>query len=165
MSVHIGLPASRPRRRFLALVVHGFGAMLATWALAQPSDHGRPQAPPRADDASQEERWRRRFPQPVLVSDLVGRTMLDRDQGVLGWIEALARGPDGALRIAFARRRLLLFKGETVVVPANTTALLGRFVMILDLDFDQIDRLPAFQPTGTVAVDPASRVSMALTKH
>lgn len=154
-----------PRRGFLRLGLVGLSSALAVRAIAQPSDYGLPPARPTMSELSQEERWRRRFPQPVLVSDLVGRMMLDRDQGVLGWIEAVVREPGGALKIAFARRRLLVFRGATVVVPASVTALLGRFVMILDLDFDQIDRLPALPSTGVTPVDPGSRISMALTRH
>ena len=164
------LPLRRDRPTRQALLRAGLGAaiLLACGAArAAPSDHGR-EAPSSGDPPetlSQDERWRRRFPQPVLVSDLIGRKMLDQDQGGLGWIEAVVTGPDDQLMIAFARRRLFLFRGETVVVPAKVAALLGPFVMILDLSVDQIADLPAFQATGTTPVDRGSKILMALTKH
>ena len=133
-------------------------------ALAQGSPHGGTQ-PPAPASLSQEEKWRRRYPQPVLVSDLIGRQMLNRDQGVLGHIETLAKGPDGEIVIAFARRRLFLFKGAVVQVPAKVAALLGPFVMILDLSFEEIDALPAYRADGLQPVDRSSKILMALTKH
>lgn len=146
----------------------GAAALLASGAAwAAPSDHGR-ETPPSGDPPealSQDERWRRRFPQPVLVSDLIGRKMLDQDQGGLGWIETVVTTVDDQLLIAFARRRLLVFRGETVVVPAKAAALLGPFVMILDLTAEQIATLPAFQAAGTSPVDRGSTILMALTKH
>lgn len=156
-----------PRRAMLGLGLAVFGARAtsAGGALAQPSDHGRPQPRQEAPDASQDARWRRRFPQPVSVSDLIGRRMLDQDQGVLGRIEAVARTADGTLLIAFARRRLLLLSGEVVAVPLKATAALGPFVMILDLSFDEIDRLPPFSSSAATPLDRAARVEMALTKH
>ena len=170
------LQRGRPGLTRKALWATAALALLAgTGALGQPSGHGLPAPSPGAQPEpsgaqpepklSQEERWRSRFPQPVLVSDLIGRQMLDRDQGVLGHIEAVVRTSDGRIVIAFARRRFLLFRGETVAVPERVTALLGPFVMILDLTPAEIERLPAFVPAGTTPIAPTARIEMALTKH
>lgn len=155
---------STTRRNLLGSTGVAVLGALATSAVAQPSSHGRPAADTAAS-SSQDERWRRRFPQPVTVSELIGRQMLNRDQGVLGRVEAVGRTSDGTLLIAFARRRLLLLSGETVAVPLKATAALGPFVMILDLSFEEIDRLPPFSPSLAPPLDRATRVEMALTKH
>ncbi len=161
--------ARRPpsRKDVLGLAAVGLGLTFGRTASAQPSGHGvtQPGSGEPARALSQEERWRRRFPQPVLVSDLIGRRVLDTGQGVLGHIETLVRTNEGEILIAFARRRLFLFRGETVAVPAKVAALLGPFVMILDLSAAEIDGLRPFSVTGTTAVDRASRIEMALTKH
>ena len=110
------------------------------------------------------EKWKRRFPQPVLVSDLIGRQVLDRDQGVLGYVEAVVTAPDGEIHIAFRRRRLVLFRGETVVVPNILAALLGPFVMLPEMSDEDIAGLPVFRPAAYATVDGGSRIRMALTK-
>jgi hypothetical protein len=109
-------------------------------AAAQGTGHAA-QHPPRASPAapmSQEEKWRRRFPQPVLVSDLIGRKVLNRQQGVLGRIETLVRTPDGEVQIVFSKRRLVVLRGDAVAIPAKAAALLGNFVMVLDVSEDEI---------------------------
>ena len=111
------------------------------------------------------EKWRRRFPQSVLVSDLIGRKVLDREQVVLGFVEAIVAAPDGEIHVAFRRRRLLVFRGDTVVVPNVLAALLGPFVILPEASDGEIAGLPAYQPSGYTVVDPASRIRMALTKH
>jgi hypothetical protein len=136
-------------------------------AAEQGTGHATQQPPPASPVAlmSQEEKWRRRFPQPVLVSDLIGRKVLNPQQGVLGRIETLVRTPDGEVQIVFSKRRLLLLQGDTVAVPAKAAALLGQFVMVLDVSEDEIGKLPAFKPAGAIPVDRAARIQMALTKH
>jgi hypothetical protein len=124
--------------------------------------------PPASADApllSQEERWRRRFPQPVLVSDLIGRLVLDRDQGVLGRIDTLVRNPAGEVDVVLSRRRFFLLWGPTVAVPAKTMALLGPFVMLLDVSPDELAKLPPWTASDAPPVDRASRIAMGLTKH
>lgn len=159
--------AGAPSRRAVGAFALGLAALgTAGRSLAQDSSHGRPDAQPtKPAPVDQEERWRRRYPQPVLVRDLIGRLMLDRDQGVLGHIETVVTKPDGSLVIAFSRRRLLLLRGPVVAVPANVTALLGPFVMILDLGDEEIEALPLFEPAGVTPVDRGSKIRMALTKH
>lgn len=158
---------SRPRRRLgQAAFVVGV-ALTAGVDVAAQGPHGS-QPPPAASPAptlSQEEKWRRRFPQPVLVSDLIGRKVLNRQQGVLGRIETLVRTPDGEVQIVFSKVRLFVLRGETVAIPAKAAALLGQFLMVMDVSEDEIVRLPSFKPAGTVPIDRASRIQMALTKH
>ncbi len=133
-------------------------------AAAQGSSHGQPGAAPPAG-LSQDEKWRRRFPQPVLVSDLIGRLVLDTGQGVLGRIETLVRSPDEQVQIVFVKRSLVGFRGDTVAIPAKAAALLGRFVMVLDLSKEDVDNLPAWTKTSMPAIERSSKIEMALTKH
>lgn len=156
----------RDRRRFGAGALRAIAAlalMAGADAAAQGSGHGLPQAPPPAA-LSQEEKWRRRFPQPVLVSDLIGRLVLDRDQGVLGRIETLVGAPGGPVQIVYAKQSWFGFGGTTVAVPAKATALLGKFVMVLDLSDEELGRLPAWT-AGAPSVDRTTRIEMGLTKH
>lgn len=146
----------------LAAVLLGCTLALSAGATAQP--HGGAGLAP-AQELSQDERWRRRFPQPVLVSDLIGRLVLDMGQGVLGRIETLVRTPDEQIQIVFTKRSLFGMRGEIVAVPAKSAALLGRFVMVLDLSREDAAKLPAWTRTGLPEIDRGSKIEMALTKH
>lgn len=155
------------RSTFLALIAASAIAA-GVDVRAQGTGHGQSQAPAPAAEGpkpTQEEKWRSRFPQPVLVSDLIGRQVLNGTQGVLGRIETLVRGPDGEVQIVFTRRRFLLFHGPTVAVPANVAALLGQFVMVVDMSEDDVDKLPAFAGSNWPSVERNSRIRMALTKN
>lgn len=151
------------RTRLGAMVI-ALGSLMAAGAAAQGSGHGLPQAPP-PGGLSQEEKWSRRFPQPVLVSDLIGRQILDREQGVLGRIVTLVNAPDGQVQIVFAKRSLFGYGGPTIAIPAKTAALLGQFVMVLDLSEEEVDKLPAWTAGNAAPVERTSHIRMALTKH
>lgn len=164
-------------RRRLSAALAGAAALLPAAAPAE-GEHSPPggggQAEGKDDKAPRPvdfaklpaaEKWARRFPQPVLVSDLIGRQMLDRDQGVLGHVQSVVTAPDGELHITFARRRLFVLRGDTVVVPNVIAALLGPFVMLPDATDEEIAKLPAYQPAAFRPVDTGSRIRMALTKN
>lgn len=153
----------KKQRRFKAIAL-GCALVAGADAAAQGSGHGLPQDPTPVG-LSQEEKWRRRFPQPVLVSDLIGRLILDRNQGVLGRLVTLVRTPDKQLQIVFSKRTLFGFGGPTVAVPTNATALLGQFIMVMDLSEEDAGKLPAWTGANAPSVDRNSRVEMALTKH
>lgn len=153
-------------RRGLVLAGLSLGCvvLIGDEVAAQGSGHGLPQ-PSGPAGLSQDEKFRRRFPQPVLVSDLIGRQVLDRDQGVLGRIVTLENAPSGQVQIVFSKRSLFGYGGPTVAIPANVAALLGQFVMVLDLSEEQIDKLPAWTAGSASPVDRNARIQMALTKH
>lgn len=164
--------AARPvdRRHLLA----GLAGLAIAWpaAVHAQGEHSPPQAQVGSGGGPAEfaklppaEKWKRRFPQPVLVSDLIGRQMLDRDQGVLGTIDTVVATPDGEVHIAFHRRRLVLFRGDTVVVPNVMAALLGPFVMLPEMSDAEIAALPAYRPAAYQALDGGSHIRMALTKN
>lgn len=160
------------RRGLLA----GFAAVSTTGASAQghgpPDEQGR--EPSKAERPSKAEafaklppaeKWRRRFPQPVLVSDLIGRKVLDRNQVVLGIVEAIVAAPEGDLHVAFQRRRLFVLRGDTVLVPNILAALLGPFVILPEASDEDIAGLQAYQPSRYRVVEAGSRIRMALAKH
>lgn len=153
------------RKRWLRAVAFGCAVLAGAGCFAQDAGSPDPAKSGAMAGLSQDEKWRRRFPQPVLVSDLIGRLVLDLDQGVLGRIDTLVRDPDGEVRIVFSKRSFFVFRGATVAVPAKAAALLGPFVMVLDLSKDEVGRLPPWTASDAAPVDRASRIEMALTKH
>lgn len=87
---------------------------------------------------------RARFPQPVRVGDLVGRTVIEdtQQQAVLGHVVATTRGADGELGVLLEHGGFLGFGTRRIVVPMEAMALLGRLVVVKDLEPAQLRALP-----------------------
>ena len=126
---------------------------LASWSFAQGT--------PRSPEALA------RFPQAVQVGTLAGRPVLENrlNQRVLGRVEAVMRDDAGALSIVVQRAGWPWQPTRCVVVPAAAMALLGEFVVVMDLDNAQFEALPN-QCRAPGAVLPGSDViRMGLTKN
>lgn len=108
-----------------------------------------------------------RYPQAVQVGTLAGRQVLENrlNQRVLGRVEAVTRESSGALNIVIHRSAWPWQAKRCAVVPAAAMALLGQFVVVMDLDDAQFEALPnQCQAPGTVL--PGSEViRMGLTKN
>jgi len=108
-----------------------------------------------------------RFPQPVQVGSLAGRQVLENrlNQRVLGRVQAVARDQAGALNILVHRASWPWQASRCAIVPANAMALLGQFVVVMDLDDAAFEALPnTCQAPG--AVLPGTEViRMGLTKN
>ena len=108
-----------------------------------------------------------RYPQPVQVGTLAGRQVLENrlNQRVLGRVEAVARDPAGALNIVVQRAGWPWQARRCAVVPAAAMALLGQFVVVMDLDDAAFAALPD-QCQAPGAVLPGSEIiRMGLTKN
>ena len=126
---------------------------LASWSFAQET--------PRSPEALA------RFPQAVQVGSLAGRPVLENrlNQRVLGRVEAVMRDDAGSLSIVVQRAGWPWQPTRCVVVPAAAMALLGEFVVVMDLDNAQFEALPN-QCRAPGAVLPGSDViRMGLTKN
>ena len=117
--------------------------------------------PPRSPEAQA------RFPQPVQVGVLAGRQVLENrlNQRVLGRVGAVARDPAGGLNILVQRAGWPWQATRCAVVPAPAMALLGQFVVVMDLDDAQFEALPN-QCTAPGTVLPGREViRMGLAKN
>ena len=97
-----------------------------------------------ADARTPEERSLARWPQPVRVGDLIGRPLLRNapQQTVLGRVAAVTRGADGTEAILVDAGGVLGLGTRRVAVPTAATALLGQFIVLMDLDPAELGRLP-----------------------
>ncbi len=132
-------------------------------ALAQ-GTHGAGAAPA-ADTRTPEERARARWPQPVRVGDLVGRPLLRNapQQTVLGRVAGVVRGVDGAEAILVDAGGALGLGTRRVAVPVFAVALLGQFVVLMDLDPAALAALPAAPAGATLA--PTDVIRVGLTRN
>lgn len=106
-----------------------------------------------------------RFPQPVRVGDLIGRKLIGpkESQPLLGYIESVTRGADGAAALRVRTWSLLPWRGRVVEVPVQAVALLGEEIALLGLTPEQLAALPdaAGAPTP---VPPNDRIDVGLVR-
>ncbi len=108
-----------------------------------------------------------RFPQPVQVGALSGRQVLENrlNQRVLGRVEAVVQDPTGTLNIVVRKASWPWQTAGCAVVPAAAMALLGQFVVVMDLDDAQFAGLPnECQAPGSV-LPATSIIRMGLAKN
>jgi len=123
------------------------------------SEGGAPPERPRSEAA------RLRYPQPVRAGDLAGRLVIEdtQQQGVLGRAVGATRGPDGKLGLLMNYGGVLGFGARPVVVPLEAVALLGRLLVVKDLEPAQVAALPeAGSPT---ILPPDTVVHMGLARN
>ena len=120
-----------------------------------------------AQEAERSAEARARFPQPVLVGTLAGRQVLENrlNQRVLGRVEAVVQDSDGTINMIVRRASWPWDSRRCAVVPLAAMALLGQFVVLMDLNDAQFESLPnrCQVPGEVLAADVTIRVG--LTKN
>ncbi len=122
------------------------------------------QAP--ASTTSLAEKAARRFPQPVRVSDLIGRQVLEPvpAQHVLGRVMDIRRNDGGGVDVVIRTRGLFGFGTRLVDVPVEAIALLGEHVALMEVTPEQLRELPNADGRVGKAIAPDDRISVGLTK-
>lgn len=131
---------------------------------AQLAQGGHAGAPPEHQDRPRSEAAAARWPQAVRVGDLVGRPLLENvpQQRVLGRVTGVARRADGHISIQVATGGLLGFGSRQVAVPVEATALLGPYLVAMELDARQLAELPETlaPPSSLLPADAAVRIGL-----
>ena len=118
--------------------------------------------------ATYAEKAARRFPQPVRAGDLIGRDVLEpkERQNVLGRVAAIRRAGDGGIDLLLRTGGVLGFGTRLVAVPIEAMALLGKYVALLDLTPDELEKLPTAPDRGQdVPADETIRVGLVRPFH
>jgi len=107
-----------------------------------------------------------RFPQPVRVGDLLGRSVLRpvESQDVLGRVRRLVRDGDGKIVVVVDFGGFLGFGRRPIAVPLDAMVLLGQDVEIVAFTPEQLRQFPTFSPTGTSDVADDTIISVGLAK-
>lgn len=109
---------------------------------------------------------RGRFPQPIRAGQLAGRLLLEPSmrQTVLGRVVGAAQAPDGAVQVLVDRGGLLGIGTRRVAVPLQATALLGEFLVLMDIDRTAFAALP--EAPAALTPLPTDRIlHVGLTKN
>jgi len=109
---------------------------------------------------------RRRFPQPVLVRDLINLRVLDYSDVTIGTVRKLVRTPDGKIKLVVACcGRWFGFGEKLVEVPIEVVAIFGRQLASLDMQPEEYRSAAAWTDGSATVVPETETILIALTKR
>jgi len=122
------------------------------------------------DEPTLDQKFKRRFPQPVRVGDLIGLPVLDFDDSTIGYVSEVVRRGDGEidlivpygpwfgwLRSQWGRR--------PVAVPIKSVALLAKQIDALEFTRDDFAEAPTWTPSDGSPVALHEKTLIALGRR
>jgi hypothetical protein len=146
-------------------VVLAVALVSQAWANPASSSHVAPSAAA-SRQAANEKRANDRFPQPVRAGDLVGRRLLapEERQPVLGRIGGVVRDSDGDASLVIDIGGWFgLFK-RSVAVSTEAVALLGEYVVLMDIEPKELNALPTYAAGSEASVAPNETLHIGIVK-
>ena len=122
---------------------------------------------PQNQSLTPEQKFARRYPQPVKVGFLIGLPVLDAQHATYGDIRAVARTAEGKIVLVVAYRGWLGWAPtdwgrKTVAVPLERVAIQGRQVAALDFSHADFAAAPPYTPQGApLKPDETIRIAVA----
>jgi hypothetical protein len=111
------------------------------------------------------ERYLKRFPQPVRVGTLIGLPVLDEDASTLGYVRQIVRTPKGQIKLIVSYSRWWGWFGRPVAVPLEVVGIEGRQLVSLDMDPDEYADAPTWQGKDATALPNDATVRVALGRN
>ena len=111
------------------------------------------------------ERYLKRFPQPVRVGDLIGLPVLDEQASTLGTVRQVVRTADGKVQLIISYSRWWGWFGRPVAVPLEVVGIAGRQLYSLDMSPDEYAKAPTWRDAGATALPPDATIRIALARH
>jgi len=116
-----------------------------------------------------EARMARRWPQPVLVGDLIGLPVLDDDDATLGHVRAVVRGPKGKIKLIVSYGGplggWLNWGGRPVAVPLEKVGIFGRQIAAEDMTNKDFAAAPTWAAGADQPVGAGETIRIALTRR
>jgi hypothetical protein len=145
-----------------------FGSVLGILAAASPATvRAQATVPPTGMMDAQhpmpmDERYLKRFPQPVRVGDLVGLPVLDEQASTLGTVRRVVRTAQGQIELIVSYSRWWGWFGRPVAVRLEVVGIEGRQLVSLDMDRDEYATAPTWHdPSATVLpADATLRIAL-----
>jgi hypothetical protein len=154
-------------RRIPAVVVTSLlvVAPLSRVGAATPQDSS---ALPENQNLDPEQKFARRYPQPVKVGFLIGLPVLDPQRSTYGYIREVVRTAEGKILLVVPYRAWLGWAPvdwgrKAVAVPLETVAIQGRQVSALDFSPADFAAAPAYAGQGT-ALPPGETIRIAVSR-
>lgn len=126
-----------------------------------------PPAPPPLSELAA--RAAKRYPQPVRVGDLIGRTVLQHleSQPQLGHVRDVVRRIDGGADVIIDYGGLFALSRRPIRVPVEAMSVLGQYMEILEFTPEQLQALPTFEASGAepLSRDGVIRVALGHPAH
>jgi sporulation protein YlmC with PRC-barrel domain len=110
------------------------------------------------------ERYLKRFPQPVRVGDLIGLPVLDEQASTLGTVRQVVRTADGKVQLIISYSRWWGWFGRPVAVPLEVVGIAGRQLFSLDMDPDEYAEAPTWQDGGATVLPADATIRIALAR-
>lgn len=111
------------------------------------------------------ERYLKRFPQPVQVGDLVGLPVLDERMSTLGTVQEVVRTADGKVQLIVSYSRWWGWFGRPVAVPLELVGIEGRMLVSLDMDPDEYADAPTWHDPSATALPANATIRVALGRN
>ena len=145
-------------RRDMALVAPLAAiAASAVAARAQALDEGEKQP-------TLEEKYARRFPQPVHVSDVLGKPVINDDFALIGHVQSVVRTRDGKIELIVPYDGLFGFGQRLVAVPIEAVASIGKSLVALDMSKEEFRKAPTWYGEDTRFLSPNEVIRVAVTR-
>jgi hypothetical protein len=111
------------------------------------------------------ERYLRRFPQPVSVGHLIGLPVLDLDASTMGYVRQVVRTPQGKIELIVSYSRWWGWFGRLVAVPIEVVGIEGRQLVSLDMAPREYTAAPTWQKGDAQPLSPDATIKIALARN
>jgi hypothetical protein len=111
------------------------------------------------------ERYLRRFPQPVRVGDLIGLPVLDLNASTLGYIRQVVRTPQDKIELIVSYSRWWGWFGRLVGVPLEMVGIEGRQLVSLDMPLREYAAAPTWQNDDAQPLRADAMIKIALARN
>jgi PRC-barrel domain len=127
--------------------------------------HTQPEQAPAPEEQTPEQRMNARFPQKVRVGDLIGISIQDYDDRVLGYVTDVVRQPNGKIVLVMPEGGWFWRSGRPVPIPIETVAILGRHIDLLDIAREDVLKLPTWEKGQGSPIDRNETILIALSRR
>ena len=110
------------------------------------------------------ERYLKRFPQPVRVGDLIGLPVLDESASTLGTVRQVVQTADGKVQLIVSYSRWWGWFGRPVAVSLEVVGIAGRQLYSLDMARDEYAEAPTWQDGGATVLPADAMIRIALAR-
>ncbi len=111
------------------------------------------------------ERYLRRFPQPVRVGDLIGLPVLDLNASTLGYIRRVMRTPQDKIELIVSYSRWWGWFGRLVAVPIEVVGIEGRQLVSLDMARSEYVSAPTWRNADARPLPADEKIKVALARN